>query len=66
MHKELIRVGTSSFVNKSKLNQARAFDLLYGGFYEFIHLPHYSHRVNSTWTGTLGLLMNDTSNVDWK
>ena len=69
MHKKLIRIGTESFVNESELEKAFAFDLLYGGFHEFVYLPDYWQPwqlVNGTWAGALGYLTNDTSNVDWK
>ena len=41
MHKELIRIGTDSFVNESELYKAYAFDLLFGGFHEFVYLPDF-------------------------
>ena len=68
MHKELIRIGTYSFVNESELDKAYAFDLLFGGFHEFVYLPDYGpfQLANGTMTGAPRHLMNDTSNVDWK
>jgi hypothetical protein len=62
MHTELIRIGTGSFVNETELNKDYAFDLLFGGFHEFVYIPDYWQwqLVNGTWAGALGHLMNDT------
>jgi hypothetical protein len=59
--KPLIRIGTPNFVNESKLNVDDRFDLLFGGFNEFVYISSYLpwQLVNGTWTGALGYLMND-------
>ncbi len=66
MQKPLILIGTDVFVNKSELNKFAAFDLLFGGIHEFVHVPNYSQwlLVNGSWTGALGHVMNDTTSVD--
>jgi hypothetical protein len=59
MHKELIRIGTENLVNRSELYKSAAFDLLFGGNYEFVYLPDYNQLMNET-TGAMAHLMNDT------
>jgi ABC-type amino acid transport substrate-binding protein len=66
--KSLIRVGTLNFVNESELDVADRFDLLFGGYHEFVYIPDNDpwQLVNGTWTGALGYLMNesiDTINI---
>jgi hypothetical protein len=65
MEKELIRIGTNKFVNKSTLDTADAFDLIFRGIYEFVYLPDYDPwlLVNGTWTGGFGHLINDIKQV---
>lgn len=62
MRNEFIRVGTRKFVNESSLDELDALDLLLSGFHEFVYIPDYSPylRVNGTWTGVFGHIMNDT------
>lgn len=64
MNKDLIRIGTDKFVNESTLAKQPAFDLLFSGFHEFVYVPDDVAWVfvNGTWTGSLGLLMND---IQW-
>ncbi len=67
MEKQIMRVGTDDLETKSTLNPRNGFNLLFGARYEFVYLPDYSpwQRVNGTWTGALGHLMND-NRMDWK
>ena len=66
MHKELIRIGTGSFVNESELAKLFAFDLLFSGFHEFVYLADFDpwQLANGTMTGAPRHLLNDTPNVD--
>jgi hypothetical protein len=69
MQKQLVRIGTERHVNESKLNEFYAFDLIYGGFYEFVYIPDYYpwKLLNGTWTGALGHLINGTAQMGgWK
>ncbi len=61
MEKQMMRVGTEYIDTKSKLNARDGFDLLFGARHEFVYLPndHSWQRLNSTWMGALGHLMND-------
>ncbi len=65
MGKELIRIGSSKFVNQSTLDKADAFDFLFRGIYEFVYLPDYYPwlLVNGTWTGGFGHLINDIKQI---
>ncbi len=67
MEKQFMRVGTDDLETKSKLNARDGYDLLFGARHEFVYLPDYWpwQRVNGTWTGALGHLMND-NRMDWK
>jgi hypothetical protein len=67
MKTEQIRVGVEHAVNRSELNKFLAFDLLYGGYHQFVHVPNYNPwlLVNGSWTGALGHLMND-NRMDWR
>ncbi len=58
---QLIRIGSENFVNRSELNAFGAFDLLFGGFHEFVYVVDFEPwlLVNGSWTGVLGHLMND-------
>ena len=60
-NKELIRIATTVFENKSKLNEYNSFNLIFGDYYEFVYVPHHDpyRLVNGTWTGALGYLKND-------
>ncbi len=67
MEKQLMRVGTYELETKSKLHALDGFNLLFGARHEFVYLPNYLpwQRVNGTWRGVLGHLMND-NHMDWK
>jgi hypothetical protein len=61
MAKQFIRVGND------KLNVRTRLNLLFGARHEFVYLSDFLpwQRVNGTWTGALGHLMNDNC-MDWK
>ena len=66
MAKQLLRVGTNKLIIKSQLNARDGFNLLFGARYEFVDLDYLPwQRVNGTWTGALGHLLND-NRLDWK
>jgi hypothetical protein len=67
MEKQSMRVGTDKLIIKSQLNPRDEFNLLFGARYEFVYLPDYWpwQRVNGTWTGAAGHLIND-NRMDWK
>jgi hypothetical protein len=68
MKRELIRIGTNQYVNESVLYQNGGFDALFNrdNYYEFVYVPNFGpwDRVNGTWQGALGYLMNDSSERD--
>ncbi len=65
MNKDRIRIGSLDMVNKSTLDEYDAFDLIFGGFEEFVYVPDYYpwELVNGTWTGAFGHLMNDIRRI---
>ncbi len=67
MGKNMMRVGNFNLETKSKLNARDGFNLLFGARHEFVYLPDYLpwQRVNGTWMGALGHLINDNC-MDWK
>ncbi len=67
MEKQLMRVGTYDLETKSKLNARSISSLLLGARHEFVYLLDFDpwQRVNGTWMGALGHLLND-NRMDWK
>ncbi len=67
MEEQMMRVGTYDLETKSKLNPRDGFNLMLGAHHEFVYLPDFWpwQRVNGTWTGGLGYLLNDYR-MDWK
>jgi hypothetical protein len=66
MKRQLIRIGAE--ISELELSKSEAFDLLFGGFYEFVYLPDgYSNQlVNGTWTGLLGhIIKGQINGVDF-
>ncbi len=64
MEKELVRIGSDNFANKSEL--FHAFDLLFRSYHELVYISDYDplEIVNGTWAGALGHLMNDTHRLE--
>jgi len=63
MSRQLIRIGSPSLKNESKLNTADGFDILFNGYHEFVYMPDGNDewiRVNGTWISGMRYLMNDT------
>ncbi len=67
MEGQLMRVGTYDLEIKSKLNPRNGLNLLFGARHEFVYLADFWpwQRVNGTWTGALGHLLDD-NRVDWE
>jgi hypothetical protein len=67
MDKQFMRVGTSNLETKSQVNHRDGFNLLLGARHEFVYLADFYpwQRVNGTWTGAFGHLMND-NHQHWK
>jgi hypothetical protein len=61
MEKKFMRIGTEKVFIKSELNPRDGFNLLLGARHEFVYLADFYpwQRVNGTWTGALGHLLND-------
>jgi hypothetical protein len=66
MNKQLFRIGTS-IVNGSEWSKAEAFDLLFGGYHEFVYLPDFYpiQLLNGTWIGAFRHII-DGHAVEWK
>jgi hypothetical protein len=62
MHRELLRIGSPVFVNESILLKTMGFDALFHKYHEFVYIPDSEpwQRVNGTWRGQLGHILNDT------
>jgi hypothetical protein len=61
MNRELIRIGTGD--ENSKMDVRHPFNILFGGFHQFIHLADGYDvwaRVNGSWRGALKHLLNGT------
>lgn len=61
MKRELIRVGSLHLANESTLNSASGFDVLFNGYHEFVYMADGNDawaRVNGTWLGGFGHLIN--------
>ncbi len=62
MHHERIRIGTPlSLINDTKLHKTAGFDALFDGYHEFVYIRDFDPwaRVNGTWKGALGYLLDD-------
>ncbi len=64
MQRELLRIGSPLFVNKSTLRATIGFDSLFDGYHEFVYIADYVpwQRVNGTWMGALGHIDNGKLN----
>jgi len=62
MQRELIRIGSPLLANESKWRAG--FDALFDGYHEFVYIADYFpwQRVNGTWAGALGHILNDMQN----
>jgi hypothetical protein len=65
MKRDLIRIGSDTFANKSALDKLVGFDLLYGRYHEFVYVPDSKPwlQVNGSWAGALGHMMNGQQNA---
>lgn len=61
MKREVLRLGSPLFVNESKLLPSAGFDALFDRYHEFVYISDYNpwQRVNGTWRGVLGHILND-------
>lgn len=61
MKRDVLRIGTDTFVNVSELQTSAGFDALFNQNYEFVYVPEFYpwNRVNGTWQGALGHIQND-------
>ena len=66
MKKPPLRVGTEFFVNQSELSTIDVYDLIFGGYHEFVYLPDFYplQLVNGSWQGALGHLLNG-NHMNW-
>jgi hypothetical protein len=62
MPSKVFRIGSPLAVNESELRTYNGFDLLFGGHHEFVYIADFDPwvRVNGTWQGALGYLLDDT------
>ena len=61
MPRELIRIGSPYLANESELRTTAGFEVLFGGYHEFVYIPDSDPwlKVNGTWRGALGHILDD-------
>jgi hypothetical protein len=66
MTSDRFRIGSPVFVNESHLHKSAGFDALFDRYHEFVYIPDFFpwQRVNGTWKGALGHLLEDEKSMD--
>ncbi len=61
MPRETFCIGSPLLANESKLVRTTGFDAIFNKNYEFVYISDFDpwQRVNGTWRGALGHLLND-------
>lgn len=62
MQSELFRLGTPELESETKVYETGGFDVVFDRRTKFVYTPDYLpwQRVNGTWRGVLGHILNDT------
>jgi hypothetical protein len=61
MPRELFRIGSPLLANESVLRTTAGFEMLFGGYHEFVYIPDFDPwlQVNGTWKGALAHILSD-------